>query len=58
MASIKKECAYVECRKIFYGGKRALYCCDKCGKYQRRLNEKIGVKNVNDNHQPGKIEDA
>ena len=40
MASTEKECAYVECDKVFYGGKRAMYCCDKHGQYQRRLNSK------------------
>ena len=34
MASTEKECAYVECNKKFYGGKRAEYCCDKHGQYQ------------------------
>ena len=47
MASTEKECAYVKCdlgekggRKKFYGGKRAMYCCQKHGQYQRRLNNK------------------
>ena len=40
MASVKKECAYEKCDKVFYGGKRAMYCCDKHGQYQRRLNSK------------------
>ena len=40
MASTEKECAYVKCDKHFYGGKRARYCCDKHGQYQRRLNKK------------------
>ncbi len=45
MAATKKKCAYIKCNKSFYGGKRALYCCDKHGQYQRRLNIKDkGVK--------------
>ena len=40
MASTEKECAYVKCDKVFYGGKRAMYCCDKHGQYQRRLDSK------------------
>jgi len=51
MASTEKECAYVECdlgkngeRKNFYGGKRAKYCCDKHGQYQRRLDNKGEIK--------------
>ena len=47
MASTEKECAYEKCdfghngnRKKFYGTKRAMYCCEKHGTYQRRLNKK------------------
>lgn len=40
MASTEKECAYIKCKKKFHGGKRARYCCDKHGKYQRRLDAK------------------
>ena len=46
MASTVKECAYVKCDKVFYGGKRAKYCCDKHGQYQRRLKKK---ESPNDN---------
>ena len=44
MASTEKECAYVKCDNKFYGGKRAMYCCEKCGTYQRRLNQKESAK--------------
>lgn len=40
MASTEKTCAYVKCDNKFYGGKRALYCRNKCGTYQRRLDKK------------------
>ncbi len=40
MPATKKQCAYTKCDKHFYGGKRAMYCCDKCGQYQRRLNKR------------------
>ena len=40
MASTEKECKYIKCKKMFFGGKRAMYCCPKHGTYQRRLNEK------------------
>lgn len=38
MTATKRKCAYVECNEVFHGGKRAMYCCDKHGQYQRRLN--------------------
>ncbi len=44
MPSTEKECAYAECNKKFYGGKRAKYCCDKHGQYQRRLDKRIKDK--------------
>ena len=44
MASTEKECAYVKCDNKFYGGKRARYCCDKNGQYQRRINARKQIK--------------
>ena len=40
MASTEKQCEYTKCDKKFYGTKRARYCCDKHGQYQRRLDKK------------------
>ena len=39
MASTEKQCEYIKCDIKFYGTKRARYCCDKHGQYQRRLNK-------------------
>ena len=49
MAATEKECAYVKCDVKFYGGKRAVYCCEKCGQYQRRLNQKALASDNNNN---------
>ena len=40
MASTEKQCEYIKCDIKFYGTKRAMYCCDKHGQYQRRLDSK------------------
>jgi len=47
MPSKLKTCAYIKCelgenntRKEFYGTESAMYCCSKCGTYQRRLSNK------------------
>lgn len=48
MSSTEKECGYLKCCKKFYGTKRAVYCCDKHGQYQRRLNKKE-IANEQDN---------
>ena len=40
MPSQQHTCAYVKCKKKFYGTKTAKYCSPKCGTYQRRLEDK------------------
>lgn len=40
MPSQQHVCAYIKCNKKFYGTKAAKYCSQKCGTYQRRLDEK------------------
>jgi len=40
MPITEKECNYIKCKNKFYGSKRAMYCCDKHGQYQRRLDKK------------------
>ena len=40
MASTEKPCEYIKCKEMFFGGKRARFCCPKHGTYQRRLDKK------------------
>lgn len=51
MPAIKVTCKYELCtlgkdggRKTWYGTKGAMYCCDKHGQYQRRLNKRKDKK--------------
>ena len=40
----EKKCEYKPCSKMYYGTKRAKYCCKKCNTYQNRKAKK-DIKN-------------